>query len=353
MTLPSTMKALVIQENRTVALQDRPVPTIDDDEVLIKTGAVALNNVEWKLVAFIGIPGTILGVDLAGEIVQVGKNVTQRKVGERVATFVHGAHYADRGAFAEYVKASADLVWVLPETMAYEQAAAMTCGVWTTLQALFHEARLGLPGEPSPDVPTVERDEWVFVYGGSTSTGQYAIQLLRAAGYKVATTCSPRNFALVTALGANAVFDYHGPLAEVVQSIKAAAGDTVRSAIDCISIKESQQISQDVIAPGGGKVAILLPKVEIEERPDVQRIFLLLYTVLGRPFTMMMKEWPLAPSDKAQLVAFCKNMPRLVERGRLKPNLLKVWRGGLAAIPDGLQYMKEGKLSAEKIVYRL
>ncbi len=68
---------------------------------------------------------------------------------------------------------------------------------------------------------------------------------------------------------------------------------------------------------------------------------------------MMMQEWPLAPSDKAQLVAFCENMPRLVEQGRLKPNLLKVWEGGLAAIPDGLQYMKEGKLSAEKIVYRL
>lgn len=92
------------------------------------------------------------------------------------------------------------------------------------------------------------------------------------AGYKVATTCSSRNFTLVTALGANAVFDYHGPLTEVVRSIKAAAGDTIRSAIDCISIKESQQISQDVIAPGGGKVAVLLPKVEIDERPDVQRI---------------------------------------------------------------------------------
>ena len=59
---------------------------------------------------------------------QVGKNVTQRKVGERVATFTHGGHYTDRGAYAEYLKASADLVWVLPESLSYEQAAAMTCG---------------------------------------------------------------------------------------------------------------------------------------------------------------------------------------------------------------------------------
>ncbi|KAI0682215.1 GroES-like protein [Earliella scabrosa] len=351
MSVPASMKALVIQENKTVAVQDCPVPAIDDDEVLIKTSAVALNNVEWKVVEYFGVPGSILGIDAAGEIVQVGKNVTQRKVGERVATFTHGGHYTDRGAYAEYLKASADLVWVLPESLSYEQAAALTCGVWTTVQGLFHPARLGLVG-PTAEAPA-ERDEWVFVYGGSTSCGQYATQLLRASGYKVVTTCSPRNFAHLTALGASAVVDYHGPHAEVVQDIKAATGDTIQFAIDCISTKASQQISQDVIKPGGGKVLILLGPEEIEVRADVVRIPMLLYTALGRPFTMFGTDFPAAPSDKAQIAAFCETMPRLVEQGRLKPNPLKTWEGGLAAIPEGLQYIKEGKNSAEKLVYRL
>ena len=80
---------------------------------------------------------------------------------------------------------------------------------------------------------------------------------------------------------------------------------------------------------------------------------MLLYTALGRPFTMFGTDFPAAPSDKAQIAAFCEIMPRLVEQGRLKPNPLKTWEGGLAAIPEGLQYIKEGKNSAEKLVYRL
>lgn len=239
------------------------------------------------MVAFIGTTGTILGVDLAGEIVQVGKNVTQRKVGERVATFVHGAHYADRGAFAEYVKASADLVWVLPETIAYEQAAAMTCGcIFISSLACLTASSLAVSGWKSRTDDIGERAEYgqhskpystkhdsaslVSLHpmsrqsretSGSSSTaaavrpspdrtlltnhiyvpsnGPVCYSAPPHAGYKVATTCSSRNFTLVTALGANAVFDYHGPLTEVVRSNKAAAGDTIRSAIDCISRRYS------------------------------------------------------------------------------------------------------------------
>lgn len=77
---------------------------------------------------FTPTPGTVLGCDLAGVIIQVGKNVTGRKVGERVAAFVHGGNDTEHGAFAEYAKSTADLVWPIPDGLFFEEAATMSIG---------------------------------------------------------------------------------------------------------------------------------------------------------------------------------------------------------------------------------
>lgn len=100
---------------------------------------------------------------------RVGAAVSSPAVGEHVAGFVHGGTYADRGAFAEYVKTGADLCWAVPEgTLSHEEAATMGCGYWTAVQVLFHPSRLGLVEIPE----RVQREEWVLVYGGS---GQSAL----------------------------------------------------------------------------------------------------------------------------------------------------------------------------------
>ena len=62
---------------------------------------------------------------------------------------------------------------------------------------------------------------------------------------------------------------------------------------------------------------------------------------------------PAKPEDRAQIAAFLKATPQLVKVGAVKPPKIKLWEGGLAAIPEGFQYMRDGKVSAEKIVYRL
>ena len=70
----------------------------------------------------------MLGCDFSGIAVRVGKNVTSPQVGDHVAGFVHGGAFADEGAFAEYVKTPAELVWVVPpNTLSHEQAAALGC----------------------------------------------------------------------------------------------------------------------------------------------------------------------------------------------------------------------------------
>ncbi len=75
-----------------------------------------------------GKPGTVLGVDFSGNVVKVGKNVSSRKVGDHVAGCVHGGCFEDEGAFAEYIKTPADLVWFVPEnTLSHDEAATLNC----------------------------------------------------------------------------------------------------------------------------------------------------------------------------------------------------------------------------------
>lgn len=105
----------------------------------------------------------------------------------------------------------------------------------------------------------------------SAAVGHFAIQLAHLAGYKVVTTASPRNFELAKSLGADAVFDYRD--ADVVAKVKQVTGDSVTKALDAISLKESQRISAQVIAPTGGKVVLVLgPEAGATDRKDIQFI---------------------------------------------------------------------------------
>ena len=73
--------------------------------------------------------GTILGCDFSGHVAQVGKNVTSLRIGEHVAGFTQGGTFTDGGAYAEYVRTPAELVWVVPSgTLNHEEAATLGCG---------------------------------------------------------------------------------------------------------------------------------------------------------------------------------------------------------------------------------
>lgn len=128
--------------------------------------------------------GTICGCDWSGHVVQKGKNVTTLEIGDHVAGFVMGGTVIDRGAFAQYVKATAELAFKVPAgTLSHEEAATVTCtyaslyaariyanvcsldSFYTAVQALFHPTRLGLVEIPARS----EKEEWVLIYGGSST----------------------------------------------------------------------------------------------------------------------------------------------------------------------------------------
>ncbi|KAI0723808.1 GroES-like protein [Cerioporus squamosus] len=349
--IPKTMRALVVLPGNRVEVKEHPVPEVREGDILVKTVAVAQNPTDWKFV-HLGRAniGSVSGCDWSGYVVKTGKGVTSPTVGQHVAGFVMGSTFADSGAYAEYVRTPAELSWVVPDgTLSHEEAATMGCAFWTAVQALFHPTRLGLVEPPAKFFG----EEWVYIHGGSSSVGQFAIHLATLAGYKVVTTASQPNFNLVTSLGASAVFDYKDP--DVVSKVKAAADDSIRSAFDAVSSADAQAISAAVIAPTGGKLIHVLPvDPAVTSRTDVERSYTLIYTSLGRAFTYATgQHTPAVPEDRAHMAQFLKKVPQLVGEGKIKPLPVKLWEGGLAAIPDGFQYMKEGKVSAVKIVYRV
>ncbi|TBU35546.1 GroES-like protein [Dichomitus squalens] len=345
------MRALVLLEKGSAAVKEHPVPEVGDDDILVKTVAVAQNPTDWKFVdSGRGNPGSVIGCDWSGHVVRVGKNVSTPKVGDHVAGFVMGSTFPDSGAYAEYVKTPAELAWVVPEgTLTHEEAATFGCAFWTAAQALYHPKRLGLVELPAK----VTDEEWLYIHGGASAVGQFAIQLAALSGYRVVTTASPKNHELVKSLGASEVFDYRD--SEVVSKIKAVTRDSIRVAFDTISLQESQSISAAVIAPTGGKVMHILAVIpEATARKDIVREYTIIYSALGRAYTYATGQHASAvPEDRAQIVEFLKKVPGLVKDGQIKPLPIKLWEGGLGSIPAGLQYMKEGKVSAEKIVYRI
>ena len=181
-------------------LTDTVRPTVADDAILVKVHAAALNPLDWhflqgtpyvfRLSVGIGAPkDPRLGVDFAGTVDAVGRNVTRVKPGDEVFG-------ASTGAFAEYVSVVADDALARkPGNLTFEQAAAVPIAGTTALQALRDKGHIA-PGQK------------VLINGASGGVGTFAVQIAKAFGAEVTGVCSTRNLQLVQSLGADHVIDY-------------------------------------------------------------------------------------------------------------------------------------------------
>jgi len=197
------MKAIVYSDyglsNLKLENIEKPVP--NDDQILVKVRAASINPYDWHFVEgtpyimrMMGVglrkPKDIqLGVDFAGTVEAVGKNVTQFKPGDEV--------FGGRGgAFAEYVCRRADgAVALKPANLTFEQAASVNIAGITALQALR-------------DKGNVQPGQKVLINGASGGVGTFAVQIAKSFGAAVTGVCSTRNVDLVRSLGADHVIDY-------------------------------------------------------------------------------------------------------------------------------------------------
>jgi len=195
-----------------------PYPVPGEDQIVVRNHAVAINPLDWIIqlagpltYRWLKYP-TVIGSDVAGEVVQVGSNVSRFTVGDRVLGHAVGtdkdSNSAAQGAFQHYTVVGEKMACPIPDSLAYENAAVLPLAVSTAACGLFQTDLLGLNHPSAEARPT---GQTVLVWGGATSVGSNAIQLAVAAGYDVITTCSPSNFEFVTSLGAAQAFDYRSP----------------------------------------------------------------------------------------------------------------------------------------------
>ena len=172
-------------------------PEPKDHEVVIKVHAASVNPIDWQIrdgrVKMFVRPKfpAVLGCDLAGEVVQVGKAAKRLKVGDQVFAMMP----QDYGAQAELVALPEDLVVPKPQNLTMIEAGSIGATAITAVQAMRDIAKL-TPGKA------------VLVNGASGGVGIFAVQIAKALGAHVTAVCSAASASLVQRLGADAVIDY-------------------------------------------------------------------------------------------------------------------------------------------------
>src|SRR5271156_3372026 len=214
--MPSNTAAWLVAKHAKLEVKSAPYTPPRENEIVVENHAVAINPIDWAkqavgamLFSFIQYP-FVLGEDLAGEVVAVGKNVSRFKVGDRVLGHALAIrkerNNPAEGAFQTFTVVADHMASPIPDAMSYESAAVLPLALSTAACGLFQKDYLALQ---YPSVPPKPTGKTLLVWGGSTSVGCNAIQLAVAAGYEVIATASPKNFDYVRKLGAIEVFDYN------------------------------------------------------------------------------------------------------------------------------------------------
>ena len=184
----------------SLAVKETSKPVVGDNTVLVRVHAAAVNPLDWH--SLTGTPyvmrlqsglrkpkqPSVLGVDLAGVVEAVGRNVTQFRPGDEVFG-------GSAGSFAEYVGVAENSIVRKPSNLTFEQAAAVPCAALSALQGLRDKGKL-------------QSGQQVLINGAAGGVGTFAVQIAKALGAQVTGVCSTRNVDMVRSLGADQVIDY-------------------------------------------------------------------------------------------------------------------------------------------------
>jgi NADPH:quinone reductase-like Zn-dependent oxidoreductase len=322
----SQMKAIVYHEYGSpdvLKLKEVEKPTPKDNEVLIKVYATTVTVADFRSRSFTVPPSfwlparialgftkprkTILGVELAGEIESIGKDVKRFKKGDQV----FAATLISYGAYAEYKCLPEDAALsIKPSNSTYEEAAALPIGARTALHYLRKA--------------NIQKGQKVLVYGASGSVGTYAVQLAKYFGAEVTGVCSTTNVELVRSLGADQVIDY------TVEdfSKNGETYDVIFEAVDkssfsaCMKALKKEGIYLNVTVPLPG-IRMLWTKMTSSKK-----------LVLGEN-----------PPEKAEDLIFLKE---LVEAGKIKPVIDRCYP--LEQIVEAHRYVDKGHKKGNVVI---
>ncbi len=268
------MKAIVINTYGNEDVLDyvdveRPEPKAD--EVLVKVHAAAVNPIDWKTRDGAGerlglkLPIT-LGIDIAGTVEEVGVGIENFKQGDAVyGMTVSGLS----GGYAEYTLAGVDTIAPKPESIDFEEAAAIPIGALTAWQAMF-------------DLANLSSGQRILITGASGGVGSMAVQLAKAKGAYVIGTASGRNEQFVRDLGADEFVDYtRQPFEEVVKDVDVVfdtvGGDTLERAFQTLKkggflVTSAQTPSEEKAKEFGVEAAWVFCKPNAGQLTEINRL---------------------------------------------------------------------------------
>ena len=297
-------------------------PTAGDNEVLIRVRAASVNPFDWHFMR--GTPYMVriqaglrkpkdkrLGVDVAGQVEAVGRNVTQFRPGDEVFG-------ACRGAFAEYACASESALVMKPDNVTFEQAASAPVAAFTALQGLRDKGQIQ-PGQK------------VLINGAAGGVGTFAVQIAKWFGADVTGVCSTRNADMVRSIGADRVIDY-------TQEDFAKSGQRYDLFFDCVG-NHSLLACRRVLNPKGIYIVV--------GGPDGRW--------LG-PLARMIKTLVLSRFVSQNLVMFLARrskedltiMHELMKAGKVTPVIDKRYK--LSEVPEAIRYLEEGHARGKVVI---
>jgi NADPH:quinone reductase-like Zn-dependent oxidoreductase len=323
------MKAIVYCDYGVANLkfQDVEKPTPADDQLLVRVRAASVNPLDWHFVE--GTPylmralaaglrkpkDTQLGVDFAGAVEAVGKNVTKFKPGDEV--------FGGRtGAFADYVCVrESRAVALKPASVTFEQAASVPIAGITALQALRDKGQL-------------QSGQKVLINGSSGGVGTFAVQIAKSYGAEVTGVCSTRNVDLVRSLGADHVIDYTKEDFTKTDQLYDLIVDNVgnRSLSECRRVLKPK--GTFVLVGGGGA----------NEQGLIGPMAKPIKLMLVSPFVSQKMGMILAELNHEDLALLAD----LMQSGKVKPVIDRTYK--LSDVPEAIKYLEQGHARGKVII---
>ena len=306
-----------------LAFEDIEKPTAADNEVLVRVQAASVNPLDWhymrgspylmRLGSGLGTPANAsLGVDFAGTVEAVGKNVKLFKPGDEVFG-------GKRGAFAEYVSVRENGALTLkPANVTFEQAASAPIAAITALQALRDKGK-------------IKSGQKVLINGASGGVGTFAVQIAKSFGAEVTGVCSTRNVEMVRSIGADHVFDY-------TREDYTESGQRYDLIIDNVG-NHSLLENRRVLNPDGIFVIVGGPKGNWLGPLMSPVRALLLSPFVGQDFVMV-----LAKMSKEDLAI----LGDLMQAGKVIPVIDRRYQ--LSEIPAAIRYSEEGHARGKIVI---
>jgi len=347
------MKTTLISKSDTGGLKgtivDIPQPTASDlkpTQLLIKVHVSGSNPKDWKLPLFVPAQSNKnTGDDIAGTVTAVGTSVTEFRIGDRVAAFHEMT--TPHGSFAEYAIAHEHTTFPIPPSTTFEQAATIPLAAMTAAVGLYTALHLPEPWNHDSEV-RARCAGGVAVYGAASAVGAYTIKLLRKSRIHpiiaVAGNGIPFVETLIDRSKGDTIIDYREGGDAIVSGLKAAipSGQTLRYAYDAVSDHGSYgYLCQVLDTKAGSHLTVVLPGKKFEGIPQ------------GVELSVTMVGSVHAKSNREFGYAWFRLFGMGLKEGWFTPHPHEVVAGGLGGVEEGLSRLKEGKVSAKKMVFRI